>query len=148
MKKKKILFVCLGNICRSPIAHGVAQKIVKTQNLNFEIDSAGLSGYHEGEPPCKNSQIIAKNFNIDISKQQSRPVTNEDVENYDYILGMDGSNISSLKLRGVKKPIKLGDFGLYGKDIPDPYLYRGFEGFEKIYEMIDICVKNFLDKIK
>jgi len=145
---KKVLFVCLGNICRSPIAQGIAEKIVKEEGLKLEIDSAGLSGYHEGEPPCQNSQLIAKNFSVNISKQKSRPLTNEDIENYDYIVGMDYQNMSALRLRGVKKPFKLGDFGLEGLDIPDPYLYPKFEGFKKIYDMINICVKNFISEIK
>ncbi len=141
----KILFVCLGNICRSPLAHGIAESYSKINNLNLEIDSAGTSGSHDGEAPCENSIKVAKLNNIDISKQISRQVTQEDFNYYDFVIGLDNSNIHNLKSMGCEKPLLLGDFGFNGDDVPDPYFYDGFEGFDKVYEMIDICVKNFLN---
>jgi len=145
---KKILFVCLGNICRSPLAEGVAKDIVKRKNLNYEIDSAGTSAFHKGQAPCINSQIVAKNHNIDISKQKSRPLTNKDISYYDYIVAMDANNIYDLKIFGVKNPLKLGEFGYEGESVPDPYNFRGFDGFEKVYQMIEFCVENFIKEIE
>ncbi len=144
----KILFVCLGNICRSPIAEGIAKKMAKEQNLNYEIDSAGMSSFHKGATPCENSQIIASNNGVDISTQRSRPFMHKDVKYYDYIVGMDSMNIADLKGRGVKNPIKMGDFGYDGENVPDPYLYSGFLGFEKVYEMIEKSMKDFIEEIE
>ena len=145
---KQILFVCLGNICRSPLAEGIAQKIVEEKHLNFYIDSAGTSNWHKGEHPCKHSITIAKQHGIDISQQRSRPITKEDITRFDYVVGMDGKNRQDLLAFGFEKVYKLGDFGGFdGADVPDPYFFPGFQGFEKVFDMVDIAVKDFLEQI-
>lgn len=149
MEVKSILFVCLGNICRSPIAEGVAKEYIKKQNLDILIDSAGTGSWHIGEKPCENSIKVAKLNGVDISNQKARQVKKEDFKKFDLIVGLDKNNISNLKNLGYKNPIKLGDFGFDGECVPDPYFFDGFEGFDKVYEMIDICVRNLIDeKIK
>lgn len=145
MEIKSILFVCLGNICRSPIAEGVAKRYIQEKNLDLIIDSAGTGSWHVGEAPCENSIKVAHLNGVDISKQKARQVTKDDFKKYDVIVGLDNSNISNLRNLGCKNPLKLGDFGYEGKDVPDPYFFDGFEGFDKVFEMIDVCVKNLID---
>ena len=144
---KKILFVCLGNICRSPLAHGIAQDIATKQNLRIEVDSAGTSHWHEGEAPCAHSIEIARHHSIDISQQHSRPITKEDIDTYDYVIAMDKQNKLDMETFGFKQIYLLGDYGFYkGADVPDPYYFKGLEGFEKVYSMIDTCVSDFITK--
>ena len=142
-----ILFVCLGNICRSPLAEGVAQNILEKEGLNLMVDSAGTSNWHEGEAPCEHSIKIARQNEVDISKQRSRPITKQDIEDFDYIVAMDVQNKSDLENFGFTNVYILGDFGGYkGANVPDPYFFSGFEGFEKVFEMVDVCVKDFLEQ--
>lgn len=143
----KILFVCLGNICRSPLAHGIAEHYSNISGLHLEIDSAGTSNHHAGENPCTNSIKVAKNNNINIASQKSRQVTTKDFEYYDYIVGLDSSNIANLKQMGCKNPLLLGDFGFNGEDVPDPYYFNGFEGFDKVFNMIEVCTINLIKHI-
>jgi len=146
---KQILFVCLGNICRSPIAEGVAKKLVKEHRLDCIIDSAGTSAWHKGEPPCDNSIKVAEKNGIDISKQTSRPVTSEDCRKFDYVIAMDAQNQKDLESKGFQNVYLLGEFGGYsGRDVPDPYYFQGFEGFEKVYRMIETSLKDFINKVK
>ena len=149
MEIKSILFVCLGNICRSPLAEGIAKAYIKEKNLDLIIDSAGTGHWHIGEAPCENSIKVAKLNGVDISKQKARQVKKDDFKKFDLIIGLDDSNILNLKNLGCKNPQKLGDFGCYGDDVPDPYFFDGFDGFHNVFNMIDICVKNLIDeKIK
>ena len=141
---KSVLFVCLGNICRSPLAEGIAKKIAKEQGLDLNIDSAGTGDWHIGQAPCPNSVKVAAQHNIDISSYQGRQVTVEDFSKYDLIVGLDDSNMSNLKKLGAKEHVKLGHFGFNDEDVPDPYFFDGFEGFDKVYEMIETCVTQLL----
>lgn len=143
---KSILFVCLGNICRSPLAEGIARKYAKENNLEIVIDSAGTGSWHIGEAPCENSIIVANKNKIDISNYKGRQVSSKDFSKFDLIVGLDNSNIQNLKKLGCINPLKLGDFGYNGEDVPDPYFFDGFEGFDKVFEMIEICVKNLINE--
>jgi len=146
---KRVLFVCLGNICRSPLAEGVAKHIAQTQGFELEIDSAGTSSWHEGERPCDHSVKVAKQHGIDISSQISRPVKSEDHQHFDYIVAMDAQNRNDLESMGFQNVLLLGDFGGYGgKDVPDPYFFPGFEGFEKVFKMIRTATEDLLTKVK
>ena len=146
MEIKSILFVCLGNICRSPLAEGIAKNYIKEKNLNLVIESAGTGHWHVGEKPCENSIKVALLNGVDISNQKAQQVKKSDFKNFDLIVGLDDSNISNLKNLGCKNPIKLGDFGFDGECVPDPYFFDGFEGFDKVFEMIDVCVRNLIDE--
>jgi len=93
-KTRKVLFVCLGNICRSPLAQGIFES--KVDNIEFYADSAGTSGWHEGEPPHSGSIKVAERNSVSISKQRSRPVRLSDKDEFDYLIAMDRANKSSL----------------------------------------------------
>ena len=145
----RILFVCLGNICRSPLAHGVAEKIVSNRNLPLLIDSAGTSDWHQGEAPCKHSIEIAFQYDLDITKQRSRPVTKEDIQRFKYVIAMDNQNKADLEAFGFEQVHLLGDYGNFqGGDVPDPYFFPGFEGFDKVYNMIALCVEDFIERVE
>ena len=145
----KILFVCLGNICRSPLAHGIAQRISEENRLEWFIDSAGTSNWHVGEAPCEHSIKVARNHKIDISLQRSRAVTKEDIHYFDYVIAMDRQNKIDMEAFGFKNVYLLGDFAGYdGSDVPDPYFFDGFEGFEKVFNMIELCVRDFTNFIQ
>ena len=146
MEIKSILFVCLGNICRSPLAEGIAKNYIKEKNLNLVIESAGTGHWHIGEKPCDNSIKVALLNGVDISKQKAQQVKKSDFKNFDLIVGLDDSNISNLKNLGCVNPLKLGDFGFNGEEVPDPYFFDGSEGSDKVFEMIDICVRNLIDE--
>ena len=139
---KSVIFVCLGNICRSPIAEGCAKKIVYENNLEIKVDSAGTGDWHVGERPCENSIKIAHENGIDISDLRARQVRKSDFVEFDLIVVLDDNNYRDLTLMGAKNIVKLGDFGYDGKDIPDPYFFQGFDGFREVFKMIDICVHN------
>lgn len=88
----KILMVCLGNICRSPIAHGIMEAKVKSKGLDWQVDSVGTSGWHDGEQPDRRAISTAKKHGIDISHQRSRRITRQDIQAFDVILTMDMQN--------------------------------------------------------
>ncbi len=145
---KRILFVCLGNICRSPLAEGIARHLCNSEGYDFLVDSAGTSGWHKGEPPCEHSIAVAAQFGIDISTLRARTVSPDDISLFDYVIAMDEENMKSLKRMGFFEVKKLGEFGgLNGADIPDPYFFKGFEGFEKVYTMIYRGVEDLLERI-
>lgn len=149
MEVKSIIFVCLGNICRSPLAEGIAKEYIKEKNIDIIIQSAGTGNWHIGDAPCENSIKVALLNGVDISKQKAQQIKKDDLKNFDLVVALDDSNISNLKNLGCKNPLKLGDFGFNGECVPDPYFFDGFEGFEgfdKVFEMIDICVKNLIDE--
>jgi len=145
---KRILFVCLGNICRSPIAEGVARHIITQKGVPLKVDSAGTSAWHQGEAPCTHSIKVCQQHGIDISKQTSRPVKKSDKADFDYIVAMDAQNKKELEAMGFQDVILLGDLGGYdGADVPDPYYFPGFEGFEKVYEMIARATGDLIAQI-
>ncbi|HIC44023.1 MAG TPA: low molecular weight phosphotyrosine protein phosphatase [Sulfurimonas sp.] len=141
---KSIIFVCLGNICRSPLAEGIARKIILEKNLDIKVDSAGTGDWHIGDAPCEHSIKVAAQNGVDISTQKSRQVNQNDFTKYDLIIGLDESNMTNLAKLGAKGALKLGSFGCNNEDVPDPYFFDGFEGFEKVYTMIETCVTQLL----
>ncbi|MCI5968613.1 low molecular weight protein-tyrosine-phosphatase [Helicobacter sp.] len=143
---QSILFVCLGNICRSPLAEGIARELASKKGLNLKIDSAGTSGWHINEPPCERSIIIGKRHGIDISALRGRKVNAYSDLEFDLVVAMDGQNYADLKRLGFPKEklALMGDFGLQGKDIPDPYYYKDLDGFEEIYTMLEKAIAELL----
>ncbi len=141
---KSILFVCLGNICRSPLAEAIAREYIKKNSLDIVVDSAGTGSWHIGEAPCENSIKVAKKHGIDISMLRARQVTKQDFERFELIVALDSSNYADLKAMGASNLVKLGEYGYNGEDVPDPYFFNGFEGFEKVFTMIESCVVNLL----
>ncbi|MCB9188274.1 MAG: low molecular weight phosphotyrosine protein phosphatase [Flavobacteriales bacterium] len=148
----KILMVCLGNICRSPLAHGILQHKVDQLGLNAQIDSAGTNGFHNGELPDSRSMEIALTKGIDISYQRSRQIKRSDLANYDLIYVMDSSNYNNvLRLANSEqeknKIIMIMNELEPGRNInvPDPY-YGGEEGFKNVYEMLDKATDKIIEK--
>jgi len=144
---KSILFVCLGNICRSPLAEGIARKYINDNNLNIEVDSCGTGGWHVGETPCENSIKVAKLHDLDISDLRARQITKKDFEEFDTIIALDDNNVADLLQLGCPKNklSKLGFYGYDNEDVPDPYFFNGFEGFKKVYTMVNDSVKNLIN---
>lgn len=142
---KSILFVCLGNICRSPIAEGYARALAESKALDITIDSAGTSAHHVGEHPCSDSIKVAKGHGVDIAQQHSRQVTQSDFKTFDIIVALDDANYRDLQAMGATNVVKLGAYGYKGADVPDPYYFHDFEGFEKVYEMISTYIDGLLE---
>ncbi len=155
MQRIKVLFVCLGNICRSPTAEGVFRALVEEQGLSdrIEIDSAGTSGWHENEPPDSRSQEEAVRHGVDLSGQRSRAVVPGDFQRFDYICAMDSANLKELKRtcpRGQEKRIYC--FTAFApelkvQDVPDPY-YGGERGFERVYDIVEASAQGLLAAIE
>lgn len=146
----KILMVCLGNICRSPLAEGILRS--KLSN-NFIVDSAGTGGWHAGELPDRRSIEIANKNGLDITNQRARKFTKNDFTDFDIIYAMDNSNLKDiLQLapdENAKSKVHLILNELYpneNKDVPDPY-YGQNDGFEKVYNMLDKACGNIAKKI-
>ena len=155
MKKIKVLFVCMGNICRSPTAEGVFTHLIEAVKLSshFEIDSAGTHAYHIGEQPDHRSQQAAKTRGIDLSQQRARKVIYGDFEDYDYLLAMDNNNYKTLidacPTEYQQKISYFLDYApeLESREVPDPY-YGGENGFEKVLTMIEAASQGFLHALK
>jgi len=137
----KILMVCLGNICRSPLAEGILQS--KLPEDKFMVDSAGTGDWHAGQGPDKRSLATAKGRGLDISYQKARQIKQADFTDFDHIYVMDSSNLRDVtKLAPTpeaKARVKLMMDEIYPgqkTDVPDPY-YGGPDGFEKVYDMLD-----------
>lgn len=151
----KVLFVCMGNICRSPTAQGTFEKVVKEAGLEKQIfiDSAGTHAYHIGEQPDPRTQAAAKKRGLDLSAQRAREVSLRDFEEFDYILAMDHYNYSSLKMRcpdKYKEKIQLFmDYAPHMgySDVPDPY-YGGEQGFELVLDLTTAASKGLLDTLR
>ncbi|NOR73870.1 MAG: low molecular weight phosphotyrosine protein phosphatase [Draconibacterium sp.] len=153
MTKTKVLFVCMGNICRSPSAEAVFAGIVKNNDLtqNFEIDSAGTTGYHVGHPADRRMQshAIKRGFNLTSISRKFHPET--DFDHFDYIIGMDDENMYSLKNMtrnegDLNKLHKMTDFCTECKytEVPDPY-YGGSEGFELVLDLLEDSCAGLLE---
>ena len=134
-----VLFVCLGNICRSPLAEGAFRKVVEDLGAGGRvlIDSAGTGGWHQGEAPDPRSIAVAARNGIDISAQRARQVVKADFSRFEHILAMDSSNLTNLrKLSPAEAPARLRLFlEAEGMDVPDPY-YGGPAGFETVFRMV------------
>ncbi len=148
----KILMVCLGNICRSPLAHGILEHKAKQAGLHWTIDSAGTGNWHVGEPPHHLSQKVAKLNGVDICAQCARQFRKEDMLEFDKIYVMDNSNYADVKRMSGKhfdeNKVDLFLNELYpGKnmDVPDPW-YGVEEGYHEVYKMIDATCDRIIEK--
>lgn len=148
---KRILFVCMGNICRSPTAEGVARKIIINNDLSefIKVDSAGTHDYHVGEPPDPRTCQAALKRGIDLSRLRARQVCPEDFERFDLLLAMDRANLAHLK-RGSRPEFhsKLSLFLEYADafeedEVPDPY-YGGDRGFEQVLDMAEDAARGLI----
>jgi protein-tyrosine phosphatase len=152
----KVLFVCLGNICRSPLAEAIFNHKIKILGLEdrFKSDSAGTSDFHIGELPDDRTMKCASKHGLNIN-HRGRQVNRTDFRDFDYILAMDDNNLRTLEnLKNsysfFGKEIQLmRDFApeCQGMSVPDPY-YGGDEGFEEVYQILDEAIEGFLEKVK
>ena len=145
--------VCLGNICRSPLAEGILQAKVNSIGLDIKIDSAGTGGWHVGQGPDHRAVAIANKYGVDISQQQARQFSSTDFEDFDIIYAMDDSNLSDIvSLSNSNKDIEKVQLILNeinpedNTPVPDPY-YGGDNGFEKVYQLLDEACEMIIKKI-
>jgi len=150
----KILMVCLGNICRSPIADGLLRKKVEEHGLDIKVDSAGTSAHHVGEKPDERMRKTAKSFGTSIDFLRARQFTIEDFNAFDIIYAMDQSNYNNIitlaKNDADKAKVKLFLNELYPNEnraVPDPY-FGGKQGFIDVYKMVDATTDKILEKLK
>ena len=156
MQNKKILFVCLGNICRSPAAEAILKKRLTDQNIqdNFYVDSAGTAGYHVGESsdPRMISYAAKRGYNLDHTTRKFNPA--KDFARFDYIITMDNENFTDVKShdnldRFSHKIFKMADFCKNTKieEVPDPY-YEGEKGFNDVLDILEDGCNGILEKLK
>lgn len=147
----KILMVCLGNICRSPLSHGILES--KLPKNNFLVDSAGTLDFHVGNPPDKRSIQVAKNHNIRIENQSCRVIKSSDFETFDYIYVMDKNNYDTVLKLAPKnhhnkvKMILNELFPNENVEVPDPY-YGTLHNFEQVYQMLDEVCEVIANKLQ
>lgn len=146
----KVLMVCLGNICRSPIAEGILQYRISTENLNITVDSAGTSNYHIDEAPDPRATAVAKKNGIDISTLRGRQFVVEDFDLFDLIFVMDYSNYENVirlaNTEADKEKVKFILNQIYpneNQSVPDPY-FGGDDGFDDVFKMLDASITNFI----
>lgn len=154
---RRILFVCLGNICRSPTAEGVLRHLLATEapGLGIEVDSAGTGDYHLGEPPDVRSQRAAKRRGIDLSALSARQVSRRDFDDFDLILAMDRNNLrdlESMRPVGSRADVRLfleyaGESGSGLAEVPDPYTGDA-AGFERVLDLVTAASRRLIERLR
>ncbi|MFP4294851.1 MAG: low molecular weight protein-tyrosine-phosphatase [Halothiobacillaceae bacterium] len=156
MKKQTVLFVCMGNICRSPTAEGLFRHLIEQAGLldQVEIDSAGTHSYHVGNPPDPRAQAAALQRGIDLSALRARQVTESDLLRFDHVLAMDEDNLAILRRiatsRGVgHKPRLFLEYApdLVEREVPDPY-YGGDAGFQRVFDLIEAASAGLIAELR
>ena len=151
----RVLFVCLGNICRSPLAEGVFKKLVEDAGLagSFEIDSAGTGSWHVGERPDARATMVAQEHGVQLDSR-ARQVTEQDLHDFDYVIAMDRENLRSLeRMAGTGGGtaeitlLRAYDPDPDGEEVPDPY-YGGVSGFENVYDIVARSCEGLLGRLR
>ncbi|NBB93587.1 MAG: low molecular weight phosphotyrosine protein phosphatase [Gammaproteobacteria bacterium] len=150
---KSILFVCLGNICRSPTAKAVFDWKIREAGLGVNTDSAGTTAYHAGSPPDPRAQRIARQWGLDIAGDRARLVTPEDFARFDAIFAMDRANLGELErmrpaqaVGRVELVMSLApDYGV--EEVPDPY-YGGVDGFQRVIDMLEAAADQLVEDLR
>jgi protein-tyrosine phosphatase len=155
IEQVKVLFVCMGNICRSPTAHGVFQSLVAEQGLkeSIQVDSAGTHSYHIDSPPDLRSQATAQSHGIDLAGLRARRFVTTDFTEFDYLLAMDHVNLADMlalkpdgETRARAKLILEFSDKFEQPEVPDPYF--GYDGFDLVFDMIDDAAQGLLKDIR
>ena len=143
----KVLFVCTGNICRSPTAEGVLRRLAEVENLKVHVESRGTHDYHVGEPPDERAQDHAKRRGYDLSAQRAKHFSTRDFEEFDLVLAMDRGHLRLLqRLCPPRHAAKL-KLLLQEADVPDPY-YGGPEGFEQVLDLVEAACRGLLANLR
>ena len=143
----KVLFVCTGNICRSPTAEGVLRRLAELEKMNIQVESRGTHDYHVGEPPDDRAQDHAKRRGYDLSAQRAKLFSKRDFEEFDLVLAMDRGHLRILQR--LCPPQHAGKVRLFlqDADVPDPY-YGGPEGFEEVLDLVEAACRGLLDEMR
>lgn len=143
----KVLFVCTGNICRSPTAEGVLRHLARQRGLELHVESRGTHDYHVGEPPDERAQRHAQRRGYDLSAQRARHISRQDFEEFDLVVAMDRGHLRILQR--LCPPQHAGKLRLFIKDadVPDPY-YGGPEGFERVLDLVEAACDGLLSEIR
>lgn len=149
----RLLFVCLGNICRSPAAEGVARAMAQARGLSVEIDSAGTGGWHAGDPPDPRMREAALRRGYDLGALRARQVRRADFADFDHVLAMDEDNLAALqRARPADARAELSLMlshapHLPEREVPDPY-YGGHQGFDHVLDLLEAAVAGLLDRVE
>ena len=143
----KVLFVCTGNICRSPTAEGVLRRLAEKEHLKIHVESRGTHDYHVGEPPDERAQDHAKRRGYDLSAQRAKQLSKRDFEEFDLVLAMDRGHLRILQR--LCPPQYAGKVRLFLQeaDVPDPY-YGGAEGFEQVLDLVEAACRGLLHEMR
>jgi len=144
---KKVLFVCTGNICRSPTAEGVLRHLAQKMGVAVHVESAGTHDYHVGNPPDERAQRHAKGRGYDLSAQRARQVRRRDFDEFDVIVAMDRGHLEILQENCPPQHQRKLRMLVSGHDVPDPY-YGGAEGFEQVLDMVEAACLGLLSEVK
>lgn len=156
MSKKSVLFVCLGNICRSPVAEGIFSKLVAERKIcdEFEIESRGTGSWHIGQGAHKTSTDVAMQYGVDITKHKASQFSAQDFSDFDYILAMDSSNKRDmLALDKVGHPFVrlIREFDSEAlateQDVPDPFYAEGEQGFHEVHKILERSCEALLEEV-
>ncbi len=149
----RVLFVCMGNICRSPVAQGAFQNAIRREGLEgeVEVDSAGTGDWHAGQPPDERALESARSRGLDISHLRARQVTPEDCRTFDYVLTMDEENYRTVSALcdgdAVVRPFLDFATGSPGREVPDPY-FGGPDGFERVLDLVEEASEGLIEDIR
>ena len=143
----KVLFVCTGNICRSPTAEGIFKEMARREGLRVHVESAGTHDYHVGEPPDERAQHHAKRRGYDLSAQRARHVAKDDFEAFDLIVAMDRGHLRLLQRACPPRHREKLRLFLADRDVPDPY-YGGPDGFEQVLDLVEVACRDLLAEIR
>jgi protein-tyrosine phosphatase len=143
----RVLFVCTGNICRSPTAEGVLKELARKENLQLHVESRGTHDYHVGEPPDERAQHHAKGRGYDLSALRARRVSSQDFADFDLILAMDRGHLQILeRMCPPAHRLKVRLF-VPGRDVPDPY-YGDAQDFERMLDLVEAACRGLLTEIR
>lgn len=152
MKKPAVLFVCLGNICRSPLAEAAFREQAAALDLDVDVDSAGVGGWHSGEAPDRRAQAVARRHGVDISGYKARQVSRDDFKRFTHVIALDHENLSALKrLRPADATAELSLLldhadGRQGQEVADPW-YGNAAGFETTWSDVTAGAKGLAQKL-